>query len=263
MMKHQSKAFPLNDALNPRNALPTILKKGDIARWEAALKEALFAWMQDPSSPFSSVRRDLQSPIIQRHLSTQDEASNLSTCEPSSNDVKPNSKNPGLLASALQLLADLHCHGALPAIVFNYDRQYCEKIISFLEKQLTLAESDWKDTKRMEWKKKRAEYEKWKKTSKTHGKRKDRTSLSSQDGLCKKDMVEEAANQDPSVWESFDPEAILDMFSFADRTKLLDSEFDDIIVSLKKANLKPGIIDALRRGMGVHHAGMNRQYRQV
>ncbi|EXU96040.1 DEAD/DEAH box helicase [Metarhizium robertsii] len=263
MMKHQSKEFPLNDALNPRNALPTILKKGDIARWEAALKQALFAWMQDTSSPFSSVRSDLQSPIIQRHLSIQHEASNLSTYEPSNTDVNPNSKKSGLLASALQLLADLHCHGALPAIVFNYDRQYCEKIISFVEKQLTLAESDWKDTKRMEWKKKVAEYEKWKKTSKTHGKRKDRTSLSSQDGLCKKDMVEEAANQDPSVWETFDPEAILDMFSFADRTKLLDSEFDDIIVSLKKANLKPGIIDALRRGMGVHHAGMNRQYRQV
>lgn len=259
MMKHQSKPFPLNDALNPRNSLPAIVKKHDVVRWETALKQALFVWMKDTSSPFSSVRSELQSPIIQRHLSTRDEASNLGTCEPSNIDVKPNTKKPGLLDSALQLLVDLHCHGALPAIVFNYDRQYCEKIISVVEKQLTLAESDWKDSN-LEWKKKLAEYEKWKKI---HGKKKDRMSLSSQDGLCKKDMVEETANQDVSVWESFDPEAILDMFSFADRAKLLDSEFDDIIVSLKKANLKPGIIDALRRGMGVHHAGMNRQYRQV
>ncbi|KID96285.1 DEAD-like helicase, partial [Metarhizium majus ARSEF 297] len=259
MMKHQSKPFPLNDALNPRNSLPAIVKKHDVVRWETALKQALFVWMKDTSSPFSSVRSELQSPVIQRHLSTRDEASNLGTCEPSNIDVKPNAKKPGLLDSALQLLVDLHCHGALPAILFNYDRQYCEKIISVVEKQLTLAESDWKDSN-LEWKKKLAEYEKWKKI---HGKKKDRMSLSSQDGLCKKGMVEETANQDVRVWESFDPGAILDMFSFADRTKLLDSEFDDIIVSLKKANLKPGIIDALRRGMGVHHAGMNRQYRQV
>ncbi|KID83228.1 DEAD-like helicase [Metarhizium guizhouense ARSEF 977] len=210
MLKHQSETFPLNDALDPQNALPNIVKKHDIVNWEIALKQALLVWMQDTSSPFASVRSDLQSPIIQRHLSTQDEASNLSTYE-----------------------------------------------LTAYARRIGLENSN------LEWKKKLAEYEKWKRTcSKIHCKRKDKI-LSSEVGLCKKEIIEETANQDVSVWESFDPEAALEIFSFADRTKLLDSEFEDIVASLKDANLKPGIIEALRRGMGVHHAGMNREYRQA
>ncbi|KAK9443925.1 DEAD-like helicase [Metarhizium brunneum] len=246
----------------PRNALHDIVTKHDIVKWEAALKQVLLRWMQDPSSPFSSVRNDLQSSIVNRHLSTLDGSPNTASHESNNAVFHPGSEEAGLHTLALQVLCDLHCHAALPAILFNYDRRYCEKIVFFVEKKLRLAEVAWKASN-SEWRKKLAEFEKWKRTSsKAISKRKERT-WSHEAGLCKSDSIKEAANADISVWESFDPEAALEMFSFADRTKLLDSEFEAIVASLKNANLKPGIVDALRRGMGVHHAGMNREYRQV
>ncbi|KND87138.1 hypothetical protein TOPH_08239 [Tolypocladium ophioglossoides CBS 100239] len=61
------------------------------------------------------------------------------------------------------------------------------------------------------------------------------------------DMAREEASKEFSMWESFDPEAPLDMFCIADRTKLLDSELDSIIHSLKDAKLEPRITQALRR----------------
>lgn len=262
MSKYQTKAFPVDDALDPGNALPSLVKKHDIVQWEMALKHLLLVWMQNASSPFSSVQRDLQSPIIQRHLSTPKSSSNLNIQDTHNSNKRPEARQTTLQTLVMQLLSDLHRHGALPAIVFNYDRKYCEKIISSVENQLRLDEAAWKASS-PEWKKKLTDYEKWKKTCSTmNSKRKERT-LPHEAGLGKRDVIKETASKETSTWEHFDPEAALDMFSFADGTKLLDSEFEDIVMSLKDANLKPNIVDALRRGIGVHHAGMNREYRQV
>lgn len=240
------------------------MTKHDIVKWEAALKQVLLKWMQDASSPFSSVRNRLQSPIVNRHLSTLNQSPNATghKPKPSHTSLQPDSEDTGLHTVALQLLSDLHFHAALPAILFNYDRKYCEKILLFLEKKLRLAEAAWKAAS-SEWRKKLAEYEKWKRTSaKTVPKRKERT-LSHEPRLSKSERTKEAANADISVWDSFDPEAALDEFSFAGPKKLRKSEFEDMVAPLRNANLKQGIVDALRRGIGVHHAGMNREYRQV
>ncbi|KJK73724.1 helicase [Metarhizium anisopliae BRIP 53293] len=260
MSKHQSKVFPVNESLNPRNALPgNIVTKHHIVEWEVALKRVLLKWMQDPSSPFSSVRNDLQSSIVNRRLSTLDQSSNTASQEFNNTVLHDSCEETGLHTLALQLLSDLHSHAALPAILFNYDRKYCEKIVFFVEKKLRLAEIAWKASN-SEWRRKLAEFEKWKKTS---SKAISKRTWSHEAGLSKSDSIKEAANADISVWESFDPEAALEMFSFADRAKLLGSEFEAIVAPLKNANLKSGIVDALRRGMGIHHAGMNREYRQV
>jgi superfamily II RNA helicase len=261
MVKHQTKEYPVDDSLHPQNALPRVLKKHDIVQWEIALKQALLAWMQDTNSPFSSVREDLQSPVVHQYLSFQDRLSNSRMADLDIAGTKADTRPRDLHTQAARLLSDLHCHGSLPAILFNYDRKYCEKIIFFVEEQLSTAEGAWKASN-PGWREKLAEYEKWKKASSKIDSRKVK-SASSQEAVSKKEAMKEAANKETSSWESFDPEAPLDMFSFADQTKLLKSELEDTIASLKDVNLRPGIIEALRRGMGVHHAGMNRDYRQV
>ncbi|KXH56967.1 DEAD/DEAH box helicase [Colletotrichum salicis] len=70
------------------------------------------------------------------------------------------------------------------------------------------------------------------------------------------------ASRDISPWEGFDPKAPLPQYNFADTAKLTVRELEARIRSLDDLGIKPRLIDALRRGLGVHHAGMNRQYRQ-
>jgi hypothetical protein len=79
----------------------------------------------------------------------------------------------------------------------------------------------------------------------------------------KSDLNREEASREPSPWETFDPDAPLTEFSFADWTKISDRELEEMISSLGGWTVKTDFILALRRGLGVHHAGMNRQYRQM
>jgi ATP-dependent RNA helicase DDX60 len=45
--------------------------------------------------------------------------------------------------------------------------------------------------------------------------------------------------------------------------KLTSSEFDEYATELRKCEVPRRLISALKRGIGVHHAGMNRRYRQA
>ena len=83
------------------------------------------------------------------------------------------------------------------------------------------------------------------------------------EGNSRLDLAREEANRDTSPWESFDPEAPLSEFSLADMTKISREELEGHLNSLRWQRCKPELINALRRGLGVHHAGMNRQYRQA
>ena len=112
------------------------------------------------------------------------------------------------------------------------------------------------------------DYEKWqkaeteRKTKKSEGR--PSTKNHSQDGpkLSKLDMMREASVE-RSKWEDFDADAPLDLFSFADRTKLPMSELEAFIDALRGVEVTPLFLLALRRGIAVHHAGLNRQYRQM
>ncbi|KAM0414932.1 hypothetical protein ACHAPD_006116 [Fusarium lateritium] len=83
------------------------------------------------------------------------------------------------------------------------------------------------------------------------------------DNISKLDLVREESGEEISRWESFEPEAPLDQFSFADMTKMQQRDFDDLVYSMGRDKVESWLIDALRRGLGVHHAGMNRRYRQI
>ncbi|KAG5301696.1 DEAD/DEAH box helicase [Histoplasma ohiense] len=71
-------------------------------------------------------------------------------------------------------------------------------------------------------------------------------------------MWDEAAAEF-SVFESFDPEAPLDGFHLADVKKVTPSEFEVHAQELRRHFVPERLIAALRRGIGVHHAGVNRK----
>ncbi|KAI0114216.1 P-loop containing nucleoside triphosphate hydrolase protein [Hypoxylon sp. NC0597] len=258
MKKHENDRYKLDKSLAPKHALPPLIKKSDIVKWEASLKKALSAWMVDPDSPFEAVQEHLRgkSYIDLKLVHPLKEPGAVTERYKSTVDIK----------SIFALALDLRACGALPSIFFNYDRLGCEALLSILLKTLQSAETKYRDSSPV-WKRKLAEFEKWKKArSKTQGKA-EKFLRSRQgdnnEGMSKLDMAREMGSQDESPWNSFDPDAPLPEFSFADMTKISKTELEERLDTLKFHKIRPHFIEALRRGLGVHHAGMNRQYRQV
>ncbi|KGQ09019.1 putative helicase [Beauveria bassiana D1-5] len=267
MSRHQNEDYPIDDKLRPERSLPTIVKRSDVLKWGESLKKVLHEWIQDANSPFSTVQNELGSCLSSSDVRGP---SSLSASDQGDFRIKFSVSNEKhrLVTMALPLLTDLHTRGALPGILFSYDRDFCEATAKFLLAQLERAETAWKKCS-PEWAKKVADYKAWKKTksriqeNKTEGKKRPGKSRGQDDEeMSKIDMMREASVE-TSKWESFDPEAPLDRFSFAEGKKISNSELKPLIERLIKANIQPELIAALGRGIAVHHAGMNRNYRQI
>lgn len=232
--------------LDPRNVLPKMVTKSDVLQWERDLKSLLKEMMELPGSPFHHLQARL-TPIAQENPSTQ----------PSEG---------GHISTLFSLACDLHAQDALPAIVFSYDRLQCEQAVQSVLLKLEAAEEKWKASD-SEWLGKMRRFEQWKRT-KIQSQRAKASSRRKSDpdgelGMSKLDIAREEASKEISAWESFDPQAPSDKFSFADQTKVQKSEFDDLIQRVDREKIKPELIKGLRRGLGVHHAGLNRRYRQL
>lgn len=233
------------DTLSPTKWLPEAISKADIINWEQRLKAVLRTVMELPNASFSDLQASLRTPI-----------SVHGTKNPETHQGKH-------INTLFALACDLHAQDALPAIAFSYDRHDCEDAVEKVLKQLVSAEEKYKmsDAK---WLNTLREHKRWLKSKATPqaekavGKKKNNEA-----NMSKFEQVREEANQEKSPWESFDPTASLPQFSFADTTKMQKAEFDDMIKSLHVDKVQPWLITALQRGLGVHHAGMNRRYRQI
>ena len=156
---------------------------------------------------------------------------------------------------------------ALPAILFNYDRSLCEKICQALLSQLTKAETLFKDDSAA-WKARLSGWEKWKSEQEKMGSRNRQPKPKTKKGRSTEDVVlskaestQEAANMESDIYASFDPEAPVEGFHFAGHAEA--SDLSPHFQELKRREIRPWLIDGLKRGIGIHHAGMNRKYRQV
>jgi superfamily II RNA helicase len=258
MVQCQTDSYKVPASLNPAKALPKCIRKIDIFAWEKELKKLLLQWMADNKSPFDSVVAKL----MPKSGNIQEVSDQPST---TSSDPNHAITNPyDLKETTLPLLYQLHSRRALPAILFNYDRGQCEGIAYALLSQLQEAESRWKQGS--EWKKWMEGYEVYKaekeKKSKKPAKPAKKTKDDDDEGGSKMDRMREEATDGSSKYDLFDPEAPQAEFSFADPKKLQKSELDDFIRALRWKDIKEELIELLRRGIGVHHAGMNRKYRQ-
>ncbi|PKY03050.1 P-loop containing nucleoside triphosphate hydrolase protein [Aspergillus campestris IBT 28561] len=258
MNKYQTVEFPLDLSLDPAESLPNVVSKADIIKWETKLKAVLKQWMAKSGSPFDAVLNELSSQVPLAR------ASNDNTQKPGlSREVKQGS----ILSTTLPLICALHDQGALPALIFNYDRRKCEQICETIIGELQQAEDNWKSTSTA-WAEKVTKWEAWKESQQKLAKAKSPTktkkrSSDNDENMSKDEQAREEASTESSPFASFDPEAPLARFSLADERKLLYSEFEVLAEELKGRLVPSWLIDALRRGVGVHHAGMNRKYRQV
>jgi superfamily II RNA helicase len=258
MVQCQTDSYKVPASLNPTKALPKCIRKIDIFAWEKALKKVLLQWMDDTKSPFDSVVAKLMPKSGDIH--EVDDAPS-----PTSSNFDHAITDPyDLKETTLPLLYQLHSRRALPAILFNYDRGQCEGIAYALLSQLQEAESHWKEGS--EWKKWMEGYEVYKAEKEKKSKKPSKPVKKSKDdddeGGSKMDRMREEATDGSSKYDLFDPEAPQAEFSFADPKKLQKSELDDFIKALRWKDIKEELIELLRRGIGVHHAGMNRKYRQ-
>ncbi|PNP52574.1 hypothetical protein THARTR1_06921 [Trichoderma harzianum] len=229
---------------DPSTILPETISKSDVLRWEAELKQSLRRIIESQGSEFQKIRKLLES------CSTQD--------IPPSVFIRD-------LESIFHLVVGLHRQDALPALVFHYDTHGCEKIAKLVCAMLLESEKEWKENS-AEWAQKVKDYEAWKRSEDSQQSRRvvqrNRGDGGGDSRMTKEEQLREEANVETSPWASFNPNAPLERFSFADTTKMQALEANEMIRPLR------GVVDvlllaALQRGVGVHHSGLNREYRQV
>ncbi|KAI0116408.1 hypothetical protein GGR51DRAFT_316756 [Nemania sp. FL0031] len=253
MKRFQTPSFPLDDSLDPYRVFSGVPRKADVLAWTRQLKAVLATWIRDTTSPFEKVRYSL-STGGQANGNPNEDTSQASR-KPSNTPNQPTPRQDKI--SVLALLCDLHKEDGLPAILFNYDRVDCERVVLFVLHQLVAAEQAWKKSSK-DWQKDIKDYNEWKASED-----KKKMPRKATEKRTKDEKMREEASADISRWELFDPEWPLDQFSFADSTRLGRSELHEFIASLEGENIQPYLFLALRRGLAVHHAGMNRRYRQV
>ncbi|KAI0006556.1 hypothetical protein F4779DRAFT_557960 [Xylariaceae sp. FL0662B] len=275
MKANETEKFPLNESINPSKCMTGIITKSDAAQWEQKLKTMLNGWMRNENSPFATVRDKLL---------PKPANSNLRDDPFSEGNIALDSVEDRSLRSvknerhhALPLLADLHEQDALPVILFNHERFQCERIMFQILNELKEAEMAYRKTN-PEWKEKLQQYKIWKQTSKQlrlaaeqDQRRKTAKFTTSKDGrtkdkanVTKEDKMRDEQLTKLSMWATFRPEEPLREFRFSDETKLSLSEFDEMVKShLDGEHVSDQYREALRRGLGVHHGGMNRRYRQL
>lgn len=260
MCKFQNSEYQVPESLNPEKALPACIRKADIFKWEKALKKLLLQWLADKNSPIDKVVKELTPTTSTLKLLTSDKALSSNSSASDGEYIDPYD----LKSTTLPLLYQLHKRRALPAILFNYDRSQCERIAESVLKQLVAAETLWKEGP--QWKKLMEGYEKYKeqkdKKSRKPTKPAKKTKGEDDEGGSKVDRMREESSDGASAFDLFDPEAPQEDFSFANPKALQKAELDEYIRALRWKNVKEDLLDLLRRGIGVHHAGMNRKYRQ-
>jgi hypothetical protein len=254
----RTEQFPVDASLDPSTVFSgTAIKKIDVFEWQKQLKSLLGDWMKDPKSPFEELMLRLA------NTATKATAESQSTSNETSMTVIPEARY-----TTLPLIFSLHSQGALPALFFNYDRTECEELCHELLEQLQDSEAKWK-AESPAWKTKIAKWEEWKvhqenaKKKSTKVTKKKTAGNENGDETSRADQVKDSASVESSQFDRFDPERPLDEFNLADPKKVGPEEFSEFSRELERRYVPKWLIDALGRGIGVHHAGMNRKYRNI
>ncbi|CAD26614.1 putative RNA HELICASE OF THE SKI2 SUBFAMILY [Encephalitozoon cuniculi GB-M1] len=146
-----------------------------------------------------------------------------------------------LLENILDLLMELKERNMFPCIVFNTDRDFASKLALKVHRQLESMDMEKKKDKLIEKMKKEAK----------RARDLEKT---------KESWIEESIAAEKSFQMRNDKKNI--KYTFLDPlTKLTDYELEEETKFIKNTDFE--FIDMLYRGMGVHHAHMNRKYRSL
>jgi superfamily II RNA helicase len=249
-----------------------VIKKADTVVWEDKLKTVLKSWMQQADkSPFSKVVELLgpkaDDPTDETEIIAEAaQGLKSNTTEDQTQDpaiVYDHGDVPTLLhlkKKTLPLLASLHAANALPALMFSYDRAICEYICENLASQLKEAETHYRETD-PRWAKKIKEWETYMERKKKMGNKMRK--VKPDEGLTKLDMARDQGEAEASVLDSFNPEDPLPEFSFADFKRYSKSDYESDLKTFEKWEVPEILVEAFKRGIGVHHSGLPRRYRQA
>ncbi|KAF5370269.1 hypothetical protein D9758_006936 [Tetrapyrgos nigripes] len=238
------------NGLNPGDFFPStsgqLLRQKDVLRYEAQLKEIV--------SRLAGANDRLDSQSLLRRVIAKLDSTMESKVPAQQVNVTPPPK--ALLDNLIFFLSDLHVAGELPAILFSFDRTGCEKMVKVVNQALIDAERTWR-AQDPTWSRKVQEWEKWKERAK------DRKRAGTKQAKKKKDADDFPEDTTPSSWQSsFDPTEPSQQFSFADYHCYSKSELEEDIQSMT-GWVQPWALSALRRGIAVHHSGMNKGYRAL
>ncbi|KAF8556866.1 P-loop containing nucleoside triphosphate hydrolase protein [Imleria badia] len=237
------------DMLDPLNFFPSdrLLQQKDVITYDAALKACLAPMVAqfDPRNTAASLYKvvvsledDTLSRVPTEVINTQPERA----------DFRKN---------LIHLVCDLHAQGDLPAIFFNFDRSDCEIMAQTLLLALFAQEKKWRASN-VEWQRKLAQFEEW------LSRAKDRERAAAR--AAKNRVDPDEVKPETMEWQAtFDPNAPLPQFSFAGQhTSYTPSMLEDELKQLARWTSTPQwALSCLRRGIAVHHSGMNKRYRTI
>ncbi|RDB27044.1 hypothetical protein Hypma_005062 [Hypsizygus marmoreus] len=147
----------------------------------------------------------------------------------------------------------------LPAILFNFSRSDCEIMAKAIISSLEAAEKKWRSSS-PEWQRKLRDWEHWKSRSK------ERERLAERAKRQKKGGDEGGPAAVDYSWEgTFNPDDPSEDFSFAGtHTVYSKADLDEDVYEMTRwTSTESWALDALKRGIAVHHAGMNKHYRSL
>ncbi|KAF8155693.1 hypothetical protein B0H34DRAFT_506081 [Crassisporium funariophilum] len=240
------------DSLEPKtffSSTSKLLRQKDVLRYETALKLILSDLIQsynsnDALSPLDRVARNLQDPLL---------------LELELNPSRPSPSRSDYKHDLIQMLADLHVQGKLPAVLFSLDRTDCEIMAQHLVETLEVSEEQWRVSS-PEWTRKVAKWETWKLQAKERERATERAKKQSK----RRDDAEDSHRTDTSWESSFDPEEPSPQFSFiGSHSSHSTLSLEEDIAKLKWTSVPRWTFAALRRGIAVHHAGMHKHYRTL
>ena len=143
-----------------------------------------------------------------------------------------------------------------PALLFNFDRNMCENMAAEVLRTLLESEKAWRKNS-PEWQRKIDRWEEWKILQQERARHPT---------VVRKKDAEDMIRTEDRSWEStFDPKDPSPQFTFTGLSRSYGKrEFTEDLYDLsRRAHLPEWAIPALRRGVGVHHAGMNKNYRNL
>ncbi|KAK9808714.1 hypothetical protein WJX72_002409 [[Myrmecia] bisecta] len=211
------------------------IRRDDARHYEHAIKGELVAWAQASQATadicITQVLGGLKGP----------------TQVPCSPDLLANGG-----AAFIRLLLSLSLQNQLPAIVFNFERGACERLAEAVTLFLEDQEAQFRDAHAEAYKAQRDEAEGARKLAKAQ---RDKKPSKGADGEDEPDLL---AGED-------DMDAPDERFSFVGRRCSLAADKVAELVQAGTRGMDPldPLPRALRRGVGVHHAGLPKKYRQL
>lgn len=275
MKKHSTKEYRIKKSLDPEIffAKCPVIRKVDMIKWEDELKAELRDWMKPSRSPFGLVVKELGSPFMKKPTRTYQEDLPRTNSNIGEGAAGKNHQSEGaleeaaeiasnlavLLKSTLPLLDELNSKNALPAILFSFDRAICEKLCFSILEQLEEAERSWKKAS-PEWATILRKWTEHQEAKNSRAAKKMAKSAARNPEGSKEDRVRELAAEGSSFLDFFNPKDPLLQFSFADKSKCSQEELDEELKLLSTILFLPSyLLDGLKRGIGVHHTGLNRK----